>query len=163
MIQGIEISARAALTKDLRLRANYTLTDSEQKSGAQQGLPLGESARHMANASLDWKATDKLSFLLSGQYQSKRYRSVHPVTGEALTYRPYHIVNLGAAYEATKQITLNVRVNNLLNKDYTSYRTEFRDLNGDGLYDGTNETLFYDNYNNKDKGRSLWVSMNARF
>ncbi|MCC2603236.1 TonB-dependent receptor domain-containing protein [Sphingopyxis yananensis] len=163
VIQGIEISARAALTKDLRLRANYTLTDSEQKSGAQQGLPLGESARHMANASLDWKATDKLSFLLSGQYQSKRYRSVHPVTGEALTYRPYHIVNLGAAYEATKQITLNVRVNNLLNKDYTSYRTEFRDLNGDGLYDGTNETLFYDNYNNKDKGRSLWVSMNARF
>jgi outer membrane receptor for ferrienterochelin and colicins len=77
---------------------------------------------------------------------------------------------LGAAYQATDKLTFNVRVNNLLNKDYTSYRTEFRDLNGDGNFDGVdiggtgrNETLFYDDYNNKDKGRSLWVSANARF
>ncbi len=170
VIQGIEISARATLTEELRLRANYTLTDSEQKSGTEKGLPLGESARHMANASLDWKATDKLSFLLSGQYQSQRYRSIHPITGKKLTYRPYHIVNLGAAYEATNNLTLNVRMNNLLNKDYTTYRTEFRDLNNDGDYvdtniggSGRNETLFYDDYNNKDKGRSLWVSANLRF
>ena len=27
----------------------------------------------------------------------------------------------------------------------------------------TNETLFFDHYNNKDKGRSFWVSLNARF
>ncbi|HET6537215.1 MAG TPA: TonB-dependent receptor [Sphingopyxis sp.] len=163
VIQGVEIAARAAIMEGLRLRMNYTLTDSEQKSGVGKGLPLGESARHMANASLDWQATDKLSFLLSGQYQSKRYRSLHPVTNERLNYRAYHIVNLGAAYEVTERLTFNLRVNNLLNKDYTSYRTEFRDLDNDGSYSGTNETLYFDDYNNKDKGRSLWVSMNARF
>jgi outer membrane receptor for ferrienterochelin and colicins len=170
IIQGIEISARTALTERLRLRLNYTLTDSEQKSGAEKGLPLGESARHMANASLDWKATDKLSFLLSGQFQSERHRGVHVITGERLTYKPYHIFNLGASYEATSRLTFNARVNNLLNKDYTSYRTEFRDLNNDGDYvdtniggSGKNETLYFDDYNNKDKGRSLWVSANLRF
>ena len=40
---------------------------------------------------------------------------------------------------------------------------EFRDLNGDASYDGTNETLFFDDYNNKDKARSLWISVNVRF
>lgn len=163
IIQGIEIAARAAITDHLRLRANYTLTDSEQKSGVNKGLPLGESARHMANASLDWQATDKLSFLLSGQFQSRRFRELHVITNERLNYRPYHIVNLGAAYQANERLTFNVRVNNLLNKDYTSYRTEFRQLDDDSGYSGTNETLFFDDYNNKDKGRSLWVSVNARF
>jgi outer membrane receptor for ferrienterochelin and colicins len=170
VIQGIEVSARANLTDSLRVRANYTLTDSEQKSGSGEGLPLSESARHMANASIDWKATDKLSFLMTAQYHAKRYNDLHVITREKLYYRPYHIVNLGAAYQATDKLTFNVRVNNVLNKDYTSYRTEFRDLNGDGNFDGVdiggtgrNETLFYDDYNNKDKGRSLWVSANARF
>lgn len=163
VIQGIEVSGRATLTEGLRLRANYTLTDSEQKSGDQAGLPLEDSARHMANASLDWQATEKLSFLLTGQYQSKRFRDVHVITGERLNFKPYYVANLGAAYQATDRVTFNVRVNNLLNKDFTTYLTEFRDLNNDGFYNGTNEVLFFDDYNNKDKGRSLWVSVNARF
>lgn len=65
---------------------------------------------------------------------------------------------------------VNARVNNLLDRDFTTYATEFRDLNGDGDYrdlnvdgSGRNEALFFDGYNNKDKARSVWVSLNARF
>ena len=79
-------------------------------------------------------------------------------------------MNLGAAYEATDWLTLNLRVNNLLNRDFTTYDTEFRDLDGDGDFTGTaiggsgrDEALFFDHYNNKDKARSIWVSVNARF
>lgn len=171
VIQGVELAGRIKFLDALRLRANYTLTDSEQKSGADAGLPLGNSARHMANASLDWRVAKKLSFLLTGEMRSKRYRGQHIFTGDELYYKSYAILNLGAAYEPTNWLTLNVRVNNLLNKDFTTYDTEFRDVDGDGRYtttnlgnvSGRNETLYFDHFNNKDKMRSLWVSLNARF
>ena len=170
VIQGIELAGRVQISDRLRLRANYTLTDSEQKSGSEAGRPLGNSARHMANASIDWQATDRLSFLLTGEMRSKRYRGLHVITGEPLNYKSYAIMNLGAAYEATNWLTFNVRVNNLLNRDFTTYDAEFRDLNGDGDFrdtnvgsSGRNEALFFDHYNNKDKARSIWVSVNARF
>jgi hypothetical protein len=61
-------------------------------------------------------------------------------------------------------VTVNARINNLLDRDFTTYATEFRDLNDDGVYeDGTNEVLYLDDYNNKDKARSVWVSVNVQF
>lgn len=170
VIQGLELAGRIQLFDGLRLRANYTLTDSEQKSGANKGLPLGNSARHMANASIDWRATSRLSFLLTGEMRSRRYRGLHVLTGDQLFYKSYTVLNLGAAYEPTRWLTINLRVNNLLNRDFTTYDTEFRDLNGDGDFldtnvggTGRNEALFFDHFNNKDKARSYWVSLNARF
>ena len=163
VIKGIEVAGRVQIIDSLSIRGNYTHTDSEQMSGSQIGLPLGNSARHMANASIDWRATEQLSFLLSGEMRSKRYRGLHSITDEQLFYKSYTVLNLGAAYEATDWLTFNVRVNNLLDRDFTTYDTEFRDLNEDGDYRDTDETLFFDHYNNKDKGRSFWVSVNARF
>jgi len=163
VIQGVEVAGSVQIAEGLRLRGNYTLTDSEQKSGIEAGLPLGNSARHMANVSLDWQATEKLSLLLTGEARSKRYRGLHAITGEELYYKSYTVLNLGAAYELTSWLTVTARVNNLLDRDFTTYDTEFRDLSGDGDYLDTDEALFYDHYNNKDKARSLWVSVNARF
>src|SRR5690606_15269803 len=60
-IKGAEIAGRYRISDDWSLRANYTWTDSEQKSGAQAGLPLAQSAKHMANATLEWMVTDRLS------------------------------------------------------------------------------------------------------
>ena len=163
VIQGVEMSGRVRVLDGLTLRGNYTLTDSEQKSGAEAGLPLGNSARHMANASLNWDATDKLSFLLAGEMRSKRYRNLHSLTGEKLFYKSYTSFNLGVAYELTNWVTINARVNNLFDRDFTTYDAEFRDLNSDGDFLDTDEALFFDHYNNKDKARSFWVSLNARF
>ena len=170
VIRGIEVAGRWRILESLGLRGNYTYTDSEQKSGAQIGRPLGNSARHMANASLDWQATDRLNLLLTGEARSDRYRGLHAITGEELFYKSYGVLNLGGSYELTRWLTVNARVNNLLDEDFTTYDAEFRDLNGDGDYrdvsvggSGRNEALFFDHYNNKDKGRSFWLSLNARF
>ncbi len=163
VIQGVELAGRWQISRDWGVRGNYTYTDSEQKSGVEMGRPLGNSAKHMFNASLDWRATDKLSFLLGMQAFKDRYRGQHVITQEALYYKDYHVFNLGASYQFSKNVTLNARINNLFNRDFTSYTTEFRDLNGNGDYQGTNEALFYDDYNNKEKARSLWVSVNVRF
>jgi outer membrane receptor for ferrienterochelin and colicins len=162
-IQGIEVAGRWRILDGLSLRGNYTFTDSEQKSGAEIGRPLGNSAKHMANASLDWQVTDRFNLLLTGESRSDRYRGLHAITNEELFYKSYTVLNLGGSYELTPWLTLNGRVNNLLDEDFTTYDTEFRDLNTDGDYQDTNEALFFDHYNNKDKGRSLWLSLNARF
>lgn len=170
VIDGVELAGRWQILGNLSLRANYTYTDSEQKSGANKGRPLGNSAKHMANATLDWQALDRLNVFLTVESRSRRYRGEHVLTDEALYYKDYEVLHLGASYQVNDHITINARINNLLDKDFTTYRTEFRDLNGDGDYldtnvggSGRNEALFYDDYNNKDAARSFWLSVNVNF
>jgi outer membrane receptor for ferrienterochelin and colicins len=158
VIQGVEVAGRLRLIDSVNIRANYTFTDSEQKSGASAGLPLTNTARHMANAWIDWAVTQRLSTQLNAEHRSRRYRGVDTVTGNQLYFRSYTVLNLSAQYRINDSITIGGRVNNLTNKDFTSYQTNFID-NGDGSYTAS----FVDDYNNKDKARSYWVSLNARF
>lgn len=170
VIKGAELAGRWKISPAFGFRANYTFTDSEQKSGSEAGLPLGNSARHMANATLDWQAAERFNVFLSVEARSKRYRGLHAITREQLYYKDYEVLHLGASFKATDWLTINARINNLLDRDFTTYDAEFRDLNGDGDYidtniggSGRNEALFFDHYNNKDKARSLWVSFNVNF
>lgn len=158
VIEGAEIAGRYQILENLNFRANYTYTDSEQKSGVDAGQPLTNTAKHMANATLDWTILTDLSAQLSAEHRSKRYRGVDTVTGEHLYYKDYVVYNLGAQYRINDYVTISGRVNNLLDEDFTSYQYSFID-NGDGSY--TLSTT--DDYNNKDKARSFWVSVNVRF
>jgi outer membrane receptor for ferrienterochelin and colicins len=158
VIQGAEVAGRYEILENLAIRANYTYTDSEQKSGASAGQPLTQSAKHMANATLDWQILEQLSAQLSAEARSKRYRGVDGITGEHLFYKDYTVLHLGAQYRLNDFVTISGRVNNLLDEDFTSYQTTFTD-NGDGTWTPN----FQDDYNNKDKARSFWVSVNARF
>ncbi len=158
VIRGAEAAGRYEILDNLSIRANYTYTDSEQKSGASAGRPLGNSAKHMANATLNWDITDALSSQLMIESRSKRYRGVDGLTGAHLYYKDYEVMHLGAQYRLNDFLTLSGRINNLLDEDFTTYDTTFVD-NGDGSWTPS----FQDHYNNKDKARSFWVSVNARF
>lgn len=158
VVQGAELAGRWQISDRFGFRANYTYTDSEQKSGASRGQPLGNSAKHMANATLDWAATDRFNVFLSAELRSKRYRGVDATTGEHLYWKDYEVFHLGASYKATDWLTINARINNLLDRDFTSYQTTFAD-NGDGTWTPAAQ----DDYNNKDKARNLWVSFNVNF
>ncbi len=157
VIQGAELAGRYEILDNLSIRANYTYTDSEQKSGASAGRPLTQTAKHMANATLDWQILEDLSAQLVAESRSKRYRGVD-TSGAHLYYKDYTVLHLGAQYRVNDAWTISGRVNNLLNEDFTSYQTTFND-NGDGTW----TPVFQDDYNNKDKARSFWVSVNARF
>jgi outer membrane receptor for ferrienterochelin and colicins len=163
VIRGVEVAGRWRITPALSLRANYTLTDSEQKSGAQAGLPLGDTARHQANATLNWQAASRLNLFVSSEARSKRFRDVDPDTGGQRHYRNYAVVHAGASWEASGWLTVNARVNNLLDRDFTTYDTFFVDLDEDGFYRGDGEVSYLDHYNNKDKARSYWLSLNVKF
>ena len=157
-VMGLELAGRYQMTSAVALRGNYTWTDSERKSGDDKGLPLTNMAKHMANLTLDWQVTPKWNTFLTAEYRSKRFRGTDADTNAQVFWKGYNVMHLGSSYELSKNVTLTGRINNLLDKDFTSYRTKFTD-NGDGTYTPT----YTDDYNNKDKRRSLWVSLNARF
>jgi outer membrane receptor for ferrienterochelin and colicins len=157
-IRGAELAGRWGINETLSLRANYTYTDSERLSGAGAGLPLTQSARHMFNTTLDWSISDALSMQLIGEVRSKRYRGSTDEDGNALYFNRYDVLHLAAQYRISANVAIAGRINNLLDEDFTSYRTTFTE-NTDGSYVLT----YLDDYNNKDKSRNLWLSLNVSF
>lgn len=160
--QGVELAGRYQLISGLAVRMNYTFTDSEQTSGNAAGQPLTDTAKHMANATLDWTPIEPLNVFLTLEARSKRFRDVD-ANNQALYYRDYEVLHLGAAYRISDTVTVNARINNLLDEDFLGYQTSFADLNNDGDYGDTGEVVFTDHYNNKDKARNLWVGVNVKF
>ena len=157
-IRGVELAGRYTLAAPLAWRANYTWTDSERLSGEGAGLPLTQSARHMFNTSLDWTVNDRFSMQLIGEMRSRRFRGSTAAAGEPLYYKSYDVMHLAAQYRFNDHVAVSARINNLLDEDFTSYSTVFED-NGDGTYLLT----YLDDYNNKDKARNLWMSVNVTF
>lgn len=159
-INGLELAGRWQILDALALRGNYTYTDSEQKSGSGKGQPLTNSAKHMLNTTLDWQATPDLSVFLTMEARARRYRDQDPVAKTARYYEDYEVFHLGASYRVNDNVTVNGRINNLLDKDFTTY--------GFGNCTGTASSCVggwsqLDDYNNKEKARSFWVSVNASF
>lgn len=157
-IRGLELAGKLRLAAPLSLRANYTYTDSERKSGDEAGLPLTQAAKHMYNATLDWTVSGQLSLQLIGEVRSKRYRGSQDDNGNPLYYKSYEVLHLAGQYRFTPNVFVAARINNLLDDDLTSFETDFEDL-GDGSY----EPVYLDDYNNKDKARNLWLSLNVSF
>ncbi|MBZ9647754.1 TonB-dependent receptor, partial [Sphingobium sp. 3R8] len=56
--RGVEVATRFAFTPVVSLSVNYTYTETEQLSGAEQGLPLVGMPKHMLNGNLRWKLSE---------------------------------------------------------------------------------------------------------
>ena len=156
-IKGAEVAGRYEFFDGLSIRANYTYTDSKQLTGDSKGQPLTQSAKHMANATIDWEPLDGLSTQLSAEHRSRRYRGI-ATNGDHLYYKSYTVLNFGAQYRLNDHLTLSGRVNNLLDQDFRAYDVDFG-----APVNGAYTPTYIDHYNNKDKARSYWVSVNARF
>lgn len=168
-LQGVEAAGRLQISSTWFVSANYTWTDSEQKSGPQEGQPLTNTAEHMANVTLNWDVTSDINLYLQTQLRSDRYRGWDSNLDKPLYYKNYELLTLGARYRLNEHVTVNARINNLLDEDFTSYTTEYNDLNGDGTYEYltgrgvVSEVVFLDDYNIKDSTRNFWVGVNVRF
>lgn len=163
-IEGVELAGRYPIGENWTLGANYTWTDSEQKSGPEVGRPLTNTAEHMLNATLDWRVLENLTLSLQSELRSDRYRGWNTVLDEAQYYQQYDLWNLGLRYRVNESVTLFGRVNNLLNEDFTTYSTAFVDLDGNGVFDAdSDEVQFTDHYNVMAASRNFWFSMQVSF
>jgi len=146
-IKGIEIAGKYQILENIALKGNYTFTDSEVES---TGDPLGSSAKHLYNVTLDWKTTDRWSNYLKFSGEKDRWR------GEDFAdyYEDYQVFDLGTSYMINDNVTFNGRINNLFDKDFTETISYIGD---DGL------AASDDAYNLAQKRREIWLSMNVTF
>ena len=159
--RGAEFNTRVALTKTVAASANYTYTDSEQKSGANAGKPLSDTPEHAVNARVTWDITPDVKSWLRAEYRSDRFRDPGTsastrVAKEVLgDYQGYTMLHLGGSYQLTKAVTLNAAIYNLLNKDFLDYRSYRATPTANPTYSNT--------YVNSQEGRRLWLSANVDF
>lgn len=160
---GIELAAQWRPSSRWFLRGNYTYTVSENRTGTSKGRPIAglvtssisTPARHMANASLEWRASDNINLSLTAEGRYRRYRGVSATTGEHLYYADHTLLHLGGNWRIADRLSFNARINNLLDRDYTSQTCE--------LTVAQNAYNCVDDYLVKDQRRSLWTSLAYRF
>ncbi len=182
--QGFELAGRWQFADAWSINANYTFTDSEQKSGKDKGEPLTNTPKHLANASLNWATTDKLNLWLKSEYRGERARftskyanlanangsystsqSIYQNLGKNM--QAYTLFHLGGSYQATEELTLNATIYNLLNKDFVkgkSYATYSNAGVANGIAYGTDYTHSTAGSSGTiEEGRRLWMSATYAF
>lgn len=123
-MRGVEATAGWKIAKDWQLTANYTYTESEQKSGQFQGQPLNQMPKHMFNTVLDWQAAHDLDVWTRVNFRSKTSEYLSR-TSMAKSTPSYTFVDVGVSYQAAKNLLLTGGVYNILDKtvDYEHYNT----------------------------------------
>ncbi|MCW6555206.1 ligand-gated channel protein [Yersinia ruckeri] len=114
-LRGVEATFNWDITEAWTLGANYTFTQSKQKSGDFAGKPLNQMPKHMLNATLDWKTTEDLATWIRANYRGKTSEYLDR-TSIGATTPSYTFVDLGANYRLTKDLRLMGGVYNLLDK-----------------------------------------------
>ena len=185
--QGLELAASWTFAPAWTLSANYTYTDSEQKSGDNKGEPLTNTPEHLANAKLNWQTTDRLNLWLKSEYRGERARftssyenlanangtystnqSIYDTLGK--NTKAYTLFHLGGSYRASENLTLNAAIYNLLDKDFVdgkAYSTY--SYAGNGTL--TTGTAYGTDFSHStagttgvmEEGRRLWLSANFTF
>ncbi|MER3382373.1 TonB-dependent receptor [Pectobacterium aroidearum] len=171
--QGVELATSfPVFVPDVTLALNYTYTHSEQIGGNNPGAALTTTAKHMANARLNWQIDEQWNSWLVAEYRAKtprftaNYANLN--TAQKLVYddrgadlKSWTVVNLGTSYKVTKDVTLNGTVNNLLDKDFSQVQ---RYESTDGSYyagDYFGNSAFTTGY--VMPGRNYWLSVNVNF
>lgn len=149
--RGLEAAVRFEASEAWTLSANYTFTESEQKSGPAKGKPLTDTPRHMLNGRVTWRPTERLTGWLSGEYRSKRYRGEGAARDALGDYKAYELFHLGGSYQVTENVRLNAAVYNLFDKDFVRL-----------LPYGT-PVQYAPEYTNNQEPRRLWVGVNVEF
>lgn len=170
--QGLELAGGWQFAPAWKLSMNYTYTDSEQKSGINQGAPLTNTPEHMAHARLSWATSERLTLWFKGEYRGERARFTDryenlTAANQALQdqvgdLKAYEVFHLGGSYKASENLTLNATLYNAFDKDFTKGKTYITNTGSTGwassyiqAAQSTSGTL--------EEGRRLWLSANLTF
>ncbi|OTA19645.1 iron-regulated outer membrane virulence protein, TonB receptor family [Xenorhabdus beddingii] len=117
-IRGIEGTINWDIVENLSLAANYTYTDSEQKSGKFKGEALNKMPTHMANATLNWQPLSELDTWTRINFRGKT-KSYQSRTGMKDGTPSYTFVDLGVTYNLDKNLRVSGGVYNVFDKRVT--------------------------------------------
>ncbi|WP_417698823.1 ligand-gated channel protein [Pseudoalteromonas lipolytica] len=115
--QGFELSVSYEITSELDVSANYTYTDSEQKTGEYKGSPLNQLPKHILQTSLNWHPVDKLGTWLRVHYRGEESQPTTGPSQSSLIAPDYTLADMGGNYDLSRRITLGFGVYNLFDKE----------------------------------------------
>lgn len=115
-MRGAEATFGWKVLPNVNLSANYTFTDTEQKSGVNKGKPLNEMPKHMFNTTADWEINDQFSSWGRVNYRSKTSDYLGR-TAMAKGKPAYTMVDVGVNYKPTQNIAVAAGIYNLFDKE----------------------------------------------
>lgn len=113
-VRGVELALDYRFTRSLTLRSNYTLTDSEQLTGASAGSPLNDQPRHAANLGLNYDHSDATGFWGQAAYVGK-FISTSLATSTS-TSQTYTLVDMGLVHRPVRNVAVKFGIYNLADK-----------------------------------------------
>ncbi|KAF1312383.1 TonB-dependent siderophore receptor [Pseudomonas putida] len=151
-VEGIEGNLFVELTPVLDWNTNLTwMLDNDNR---ETGEPLSVIPEYTVNSTLDWRATDKLSFQVAGTYYGKQksptynYRTEESYDAEAQQdVEAYGLVDVSTGYKFNANYDVRVGVNNVFDKQ---------------IYRGGNASSSGANTYNQP-GRAVFASLNISF
>lgn len=114
-MRGAEATLGWNVLPSVNVSANYTFTDTEQKSGVNSGKPLNEMPKHMFNTTTDWEINDQFSSWGRVNYRSKTSDYLSRTT-MAKGKPAYTMVDVGVNYKPTQNIAVAAGIYNLFDK-----------------------------------------------
>ncbi|WP_374581939.1 catecholate siderophore receptor Fiu [Pseudoduganella sp.] len=127
-VQGVELGAVGQITKAWSVTAGLATMDTEVKEGIAGNSTNGPGAatrwspKFSATLWTAYKLDDKLSFAAGVRHMGTQKRLVDPKGDAAKTNMPsipsYSVVDAMAAYQLSKNVTLQLNVYNLFDKFY---------------------------------------------
>ncbi|NHB91445.1 ligand-gated channel protein [Photorhabdus cinerea] len=123
-IRGVEVTMNWDIVENWSLSANYTYTDSEQKSGTNKGKPLNKMPKHMANATLNWQALPEMQTWTRVNFRGETSDSLGRREKMKEGTPSYAFVDIGASYNLTKDLRVLGGVYNVFDKRVTEKNYE---------------------------------------
>jgi vitamin B12 transporter len=108
--EGVELIASIRPCEDISIAANYTYTDTEDKT---TGEELPRRAKDKAGVDVNYRFNDKTNLNLNVVYVGDR---LNLVGGERVG--GYTLVNLAASYDINEHLQWFARIDNLFDRDY---------------------------------------------
>ncbi|GAA4351620.1 TonB-dependent receptor [Kangiella taiwanensis] len=118
---GLIVDYQTELSEELTAGANYHFVDADIKRGESgtAGNRIPGVSEHTVNAWFDWQIDSISNWYIEANYRSDRYQE-----GDVANAQPKvgsHVVLNSAVNWQWEQVTLGIRVDNLLDKEYIDY------------------------------------------
>lgn len=169
---GVELAGRWAFAQDWSVAANYTYSDSEQKTGVDAGAPLTNTPLHMLHATLRWSATDNIDLWFKGEYTSERdrftnlYPNLTPANRALIDgigqLKAYETFQLGGTFRASESVSFTAAIHNLFDKDFLDGRV-YRTNTGANAWASYYVQAAQSVTGALQEGRRLWLAVNVAF
>lgn len=138
-VNGAELTLDTPLGETLALRASYTFTDSEQRSGDNAGMPLNDQPQHRATLGLDWDASADTQLWSQARYKGEA-EQVAGRGGLSRAYPSYTLMDAGIRHQLNDTVSVYGGIYNLLDKDI-NFDDHGRLLDGRRFNAGVNVTF----------------------